>query len=91
MIRPDHAGVANAVGAAIALAGGRAEALAVLDDRDAILEQTCAAAVERAVAAGADPRQTSIVDVLEVPVTYSDRPTVRMSVKAAGPLAQVRS
>ncbi len=89
VLRPEHAEVANAVGAAIALAGGRADALVPLEDREALLDETSRLAVDRAVKAGADRGEVAIVEVLEVPVTYSTRPTVRLSVKAAGPLARV--
>jgi hypothetical protein len=90
IIRPPYGDVANAVGAAISLAGGRAEQLAPVQDREAAIEEASRAAIARAVQAGADPLQVGVVDVLEVPVTYSAEPTVKVSVKAAGPLASRR-
>ncbi|AYF97860.1 hydantoinase/oxoprolinase N-terminal domain-containing protein [Protaetiibacter intestinalis] len=87
VIRPHDGAVANAVGAAIALAGGRAEHLSVQEDRASAIETASAAAIAKAVQAGADPRTVEIVEVLEAHVAYADRPTVRVSVKAAGPLA----
>lgn len=89
IIRPDHGGVANAVGAAISLAGGRADQLSALEDREAAIRSASEAAIEKAIRAGADPLHVDVVDVLETPVTYTDRPTVRVSVKAAGPLARL--
>lgn len=89
VIRPAHGDVANAVGAAISLAGGRADRMTSLDDRAAAIEEASAAAIDKAIQAGADPLQVTVVDVLETPVTYVDRPTVRVSVKAAGPLARL--
>ncbi|MFD0485127.1 hydantoinase/oxoprolinase N-terminal domain-containing protein [Kineococcus sp. GCM10028916] len=89
VIRPDHGGVANAVGAAISLAGGRADQLSPLEDRDAAIAAASEAAVAKAIQAGADPLEVTVVDVLETPVTYTERPTVRVSVKAAGPLARL--
>ncbi|NEK79327.1 MAG: hydantoinase/oxoprolinase family protein, partial [Xanthomonas perforans] len=89
VIRPPHGGVANAVGAAISLAGGRADQMSDIEDRDAAIEAASKAAIAKAIQAGADPLQVSVVDVLETPVSYTTRPTVKVSVKAAGPLAHL--
>ena len=89
VLRPEHGDVANAVGAAISLAGGRADQISSLEDREAAVAQACEAAVAKAIHAGADPLQVTVVDILETPVTYTDRPTVKVSVKAAGPLARL--
>ncbi|MGB4778890.1 hydantoinase/oxoprolinase N-terminal domain-containing protein [Microbacterium sp.] len=89
VIRPGHGDVANAVGAAIALAGGRADQLAVLGEREQAIAAASETAIARAIQAGADPLEVAVVDVLETPVTYTDRPTVKVSVKAAGPLARL--
>ena len=40
-----------------------------------------------AIAAGANPRHTTTVDVEETPLTYLMEPAARIRVKAAGPLA----
>jgi hypothetical protein len=88
ILRPAHYDVANAIGAAIALASGRWEAVVHLDgDRSAAIEAAAEMARERAVQAGADPSTVEIVELDEVPLAYLDRPTVRVSVKAAGPLS----
>ncbi|MFF6957085.1 hydantoinase/oxoprolinase N-terminal domain-containing protein [Streptomyces sp. NPDC088197] len=89
IVRPDHGDVANAVGAAISLAGGRADQISPLEDREAAIAQASEAAIAKAIQAGADPLEVAVVDVLETPVPYSDRPTVEVSVKAAGPLARL--
>jgi N-methylhydantoinase A/oxoprolinase/acetone carboxylase beta subunit len=89
VIRPNHGGVANAVGAAISLAGGRADQMSDVEDREAAIEAASKAAIAKAIQAGADPLQVAVVDVLETPVSYSTRPTVKVSVKAAGPLARL--
>ncbi|WP_159500526.1 hydantoinase/oxoprolinase N-terminal domain-containing protein [Microbacterium sp. 18062] len=89
VIRPGHGGVANAVGAAISLAGGRADQMSDVEDRDAAIAAASKAAIAKAIQAGADPLQVSVVDVLETPVSYTTRPTVKVSVKAAGPLARL--
>jgi len=89
VVRPEHGDVANAVGAAISLAGGRADRITPLEDRETAIAQTCEAAVAKAIQAGADPLQVAVVEVLETPMTYTTRPTVRVAVKAAGPLARL--
>lgn len=89
ILRPEHGGVANAVGAAISLAGGRADQMAPMGDREAAIEQASEAAVAKAIQAGADPLQVSVVEVLETHVPYTTQPTVNVTVKAAGPLARL--
>ena len=89
VIRPDHGGVANAVGAAISLAGGRADKLCDLADREAGIAEASRAAIDKAIQAGADPLQLEIIDVLETSMSYTTRPTLKVSVKAAGPLARM--
>lgn len=89
ILRPEHGDVANAVGAAISLAGGRADQMAPMGARDEAIAQASEAAIAKAIQAGADPLQVSIVDVLETHVPYTAHPTVNVTVKAAGPLAQL--
>lgn len=86
VLRPDNGGVANAVGAAISLAGGRADQMADLEDRDTAVEAASRAAITKAIQAGADPLAVEVVDIVETPVSYAARPTVKVTVKAAGPL-----
>ncbi|MET8864988.1 hydantoinase/oxoprolinase family protein [Nonomuraea sp. NPDC004580] len=89
VIRPEHAEVANAVGAAIALASGRVDTiLPAGESRTQAIESAEEEARARAVAAGADPSAVEIVDLLEVPLSYLSEPAVRVHVKAAGPLAR---
>lgn len=89
VLRPDRADVANAVGAAISLAGGRAEQISDADDRDAAIAAASEAAIAKAIQAGADPLAVEIVDVLETSLSYTARPTLKVSVKAAGPLSHL--
>lgn len=89
ILRPEHGGVANAVGAAISLAGGRADQMAPMGDRESAIEQASEAAIAKAIQAGADPLQVSVVEVLETHVPYTTQPTVNVTVKAAGPLARL--
>jgi N-methylhydantoinase A/oxoprolinase/acetone carboxylase beta subunit len=89
VLHPDRGNVANAVGAAIALAGGRADQMCDYVDRASAIEVAGRIAIERAIQAGADPRLVEIVDVLETPLSYSTSATLKVSVKAAGPLALI--
>ncbi|MFG3442243.1 hydantoinase/oxoprolinase N-terminal domain-containing protein [Nonomuraea sp. NPDC047897] len=89
VVRPEHAEVANAVGAAIALASGRVDTiLPAGESRSKAIERAKEEAAARAVAAGADAAQVEIVDLVEVPLSYLSEPAVRVHVKAAGPLAR---
>ncbi|GAA4023175.1 hypothetical protein GCM10022232_80410 [Streptomyces plumbiresistens] len=47
-------------------------------------------AVARAVAAGADPVGTAVVRIREVPLSYGSRRSIRVAVKAVGPLTAPR-
>ncbi|CAN3700049.1 MULTISPECIES: hydantoinase/oxoprolinase family protein [unclassified Microbacterium] len=89
VLRPDRADVANAVGAAISLAGGRADQISDAEDRDAAIAAASEAAIAKAIQAGADPLAVEIVDVLETSLSYTTRPTLKVSVKAAGPLSHL--
>ena len=89
VLRPEHGGVANAIGAAIAQVGGQIERVYSLETtgRDEAIADACAEAVNRAVAAGADASTVEIVDIEEVPLTYVPSNATRVRVKAVGDLA----
>lgn len=85
---PENAGVANAVGAAFAEAGGEVDRVYKLDGltREAVLELAKAEAVEKAIEAGADPARVRIIEAEEVPLTHLPGGTaVHARVKAVGP------
>jgi N-methylhydantoinase A/oxoprolinase/acetone carboxylase beta subunit len=88
VVRPEHFGVANAIGAAIAQVGGEVERVFALDrlSRDEALEQAKAEATEKAVAAGAAGSTVRIVDVEEVALAYLPGNATRIKVKAVGDL-----
>ncbi|MEE6166349.1 MULTISPECIES: hydantoinase/oxoprolinase family protein [unclassified Mycolicibacterium] len=87
VIRPGHGQVANAVGAAIALASGWWEAIVPAGEgRRKAIEEACEVARRRAVHAGAQPTAVEVVEISEVPLSYLPQPSIRLSVKAAGPL-----
>lgn len=88
VIIPEHAGVANAVGAAFAEAGGEVDRVYTLEGttRAAALETAKAEAVARAVASGADPESVRIIDAEDVPLTHlPGGMAVHIRVKATGP------
>lgn len=87
--RPDHADVANAVGAALAPIAGEADLVADVGPgrRDGEIARCLELARARAVEAGADPGRLETVWVDEVPLAYLDRPMARVRVKVAGPSA----
>ena len=89
VLRPENAGVANAIGAAIAQVGGQVERVYSLEagNRAEAIADCSAAAVGRAAAAGADPSTIEVVDVEEVPLTYLPSNVTRVRVKAVGNLA----
>ena len=89
VLRPEHAGVANAIGAAIAQVGGQVERVYSLEGigREQAIADCSAAAVSRAEAAGADPESIEVVEIDEVPLTYVPSNATLVRVKAVGNLA----
>lgn len=88
VIVPPYASVANAIGAAIAQAGGEVDQVFSYAKvgRDGALAAATASATEAAVAAGADAATVKIVDVEEIPLAYVTGGAVRVRMKAAGDL-----
>ena len=86
---PAQAGVANAIGAAIAQVSGEVDRIFSYEKlgRAAAMEQARAEAIEDAVRAGASPPSVTIVDVEELPLQYLPGGAVRVRVKAVGDLA----
>jgi N-methylhydantoinase A/oxoprolinase/acetone carboxylase beta subunit len=89
VIRPDHFGVANAIGAAIAQVSGQVERVFALDElgREKTLELAKKMAVDEAIKAGANPETIEIVDMEDVPLAYLPGNAARVRVKAAGVLS----
>jgi N-methylhydantoinase A/oxoprolinase/acetone carboxylase beta subunit len=88
VLRPEHAEVANAIGAAIAQVGGEVEKVYSLE-RVGRLEALASAkdeALRRATEAGAQPGSVEVVEVEEVPLTYLPGNATRIRVKAVGEL-----
>ncbi|OON80031.1 hydantoinase/oxoprolinase N-terminal domain-containing protein [Streptomyces tsukubensis] len=89
--RPEHFAVANAIGAAIAQVGGEVDRVYAIDQgrRAAVLDEARQEAVDRAVAAGADPSGVRIVEFDEVPIPYLPGNATRVRCKAVGDLHHV--
>ena len=92
MDRPDHYEVANAIGAAIALASGQVDQIVHPGpgERERIIKELSDEACDRAVQAGADPDQVEVVDIEEVPLAYLTTPAVRIRIRAAGPMGWMK-
>lgn len=90
VVRPDHAAVANAVGAAIAQVGAQAERIVDYDvePRPVALERMRESLLARAVAAGATPDSVEIVDMDEVFLSYLPGRSAQLRMKAVGDLAE---
>jgi N-methylhydantoinase A/oxoprolinase/acetone carboxylase beta subunit len=85
---PAHAGVANAIGAAIAKVSGAVDRVFSYENsgRDAALGQARDEAIRNAVSAGARERSVDIIEVEELPLAYLPGRSVRVRVKAVGEL-----
>jgi len=85
---PDHASVANAIGAAIAQIGAEIDKVFSYDEigRDKALDLAKQEAIDKAVTAGAERQSIEIIDIEEVPLAYVPGGTVRLRIKVAGKL-----
>jgi N-methylhydantoinase A/oxoprolinase/acetone carboxylase beta subunit len=86
--RPENFAVANAIGAAIAQVGGEVDRIYAVEPgrRDAVVDEARQEAVDRAVAAGAEPHSVTVVDFDEVPIPYLPGNATRIRCKAVGDL-----
>lgn len=89
VIRPYHASVANAVGAAIAQVGGEAECIVAYDKvpREEARRSIQAQAIQKVMLAGADPKTAKIIDIDEVFLSYLPGNTAQLRAKAVGDLS----
>ena len=88
LYRPENAGVANAIGAAIAQVGGESERMVSYRNvpREEAIAKVTAAATARALAAGADRGTIRAVDIEETAIPYMDEDATRVRVKVIGEL-----
>ncbi|MGW6461718.1 hydantoinase/oxoprolinase family protein, partial [Streptomyces sp. NPDC055078] len=88
VVRHRHAGVANAIGAAIAEASGTVDRAFRYESssREACIAEASAEATDAAIRAGADPAHVRITTVSEIPMSYMPGNSARLQVRAVGPL-----
>ncbi len=89
LLRPENAGVANAIGAAIAQIGGEAERLVNYREtpRETAIAQITREASENAIAAGADADSLRVADTEEIAIPYMDEGAMRVRIKVIGDIA----
>lgn len=88
LLSPQHASVANAIGASIAQVGGETERVYAYEEmgREAAIEAAVEEAKADAVACGADAETLSVLEIDEVPLAYVPGGSVRVRAKVAGEL-----
>lgn len=89
VLRPEHAGVANAIGAAIAQVSGEVDQTTSLANglRTQVLAALKRKAMDAAIAAGARAETVEVVDIQETPLAYLPGEHARLRVRAVGELA----
>ena len=92
VIVPQAAGVANAIGASIAQAGGEVDRVYSYQElgREGAIEAATEEARRAALAAGAVSDTLRVVEVEELPIAYVPGGAVRLRVKVTGDLALAR-
>jgi N-methylhydantoinase A/oxoprolinase/acetone carboxylase beta subunit len=91
VVRPEHPGVANAIGAAIAEVGGEVDRVFSLhgSGREEVMAIAVEQARARAIEAGALPDTVRIADTEDYPLTHlPDGTALRVRVKAVGTLGR---
>lgn len=88
VIKPEHFGSANAIGAAIAQVSGEVDTVVALagTTRDQALESVVETARARAIEAGANPASLEVSELQETPLAYLPGNAVRVSAKVVGDL-----
>jgi len=86
--RPDHSGVANAIGAANAQVGSEAERIVSYRQvpRETVLEEITSQLTEKLTHAGASPGSVKVADIEETAVSYMADDSTRIRVKMVGDL-----
>ncbi|MEA2741175.1 MAG: hypothetical protein QOH05_4482 [Acetobacteraceae bacterium] len=87
VVRLEHGGCANAVGAAIAQVSGEVDQVFQGLSRDAALEKAREIAERRAVDAGAAADSLSLVEAEDIPIAYLPGNAIRVRVKVVGDIA----
>lgn len=88
--RPEHAGVANAIGAAIGQVSGEIDKLYMItspEEREAALAEAQTLATQRVLEAGGTKEAVEIVDLEAIPVQYMQGGATRVICRAVSDLA----
>ena len=93
IVRPPHASVANAIGAAIAQVGATVDQIIDYETspREVALAQLRGIAAERVAAAGGAPETIKVVDVEEMFLSYLPGRSAQVRMKAVGDLALTKT
>ena len=91
VVRPPHASIANAVGAAIAQVGAQMELVVNYDNepRAQTLERLRQEVTARAIAAGGNPDSVEVMEIDEVYLSYLPGRAAQVRIKAVADLAQI--
>lgn len=87
VLRPAHAAVANAVGAAIAQVSGEADQVFQGMTRAEAMDAAERVARDRAVEAGADGATLALVDIEDLPIAYLPGGALRVRARVVGEIA----
>lgn len=91
--RPQHAGVANAIGAANAQVGSETERIVSYRriPREKVLDEVTEYLKAKLLGAGADPETVRVADIEETSVSYMADESTRIRVKMVGDLSFLRA
>jgi N-methylhydantoinase A/oxoprolinase/acetone carboxylase beta subunit len=87
VLRPAHAAVANAVGAAIAQVSGEADQVFQGLSRAEAMQEAERIARGRAAEAGAEPATLALVDIEDLPIAYLPGGALRVRARVVGEIA----
>jgi len=87
VVRVEHGNCANAVGAAIAQVSGEVDQVFQGVDRAEAISRARALAEQRAVDAGADAHDLTMVEAEDIPIAYLPGHALRVRVKVVGNIA----
>jgi len=91
VLRPDHADVANAVGAAIGQVSGEVDRTYNCGEhgREAAMEDARSRAIQGAIDAGASPSSVTVIEMEDIPLQYLPGGARRIVCRAVGNLATI--
>ncbi|MBB4105484.1 hydantoinase/oxoprolinase N-terminal domain-containing protein [Allorhizobium borbori] len=91
VLRVEHAGVANALGAAMAQVSGEVDQVFSGMSRDAAIAEADRLARQRAIESGADPNSIVTLDAEDIPIAYLPGDARRVRVRVVGDIAFMKS